>query len=209
MGNRGSGVRLVNRVWSKVAGGGVWVGAAPALSAFLSPWIRPLLAGAFCGGDGSVGVPPRRWCGDGAVFVKWGFRPRAVSSTWCRLLQRRRGALRYVGGICRRSCSISGVRSVVDGGSGGWSSSTLLKKDGGAQFQQVRGVSPAAFVHRSLSRRPRARRVSPLVHQRLLGWSLGVWFVGLAAPLLMFLCSSSDRSVVGACVGSVMFLCFL
>ena len=98
-GDRGSGVRLVNRVWMVVAGGGVWVGAASASSALLSPSIRPLLAGAICCGDGSEGVLPRGWCSDGSVFVKWRFRPRARSSTWCRLLRRQHGALRYVGGF--------------------------------------------------------------------------------------------------------------
>ena len=76
-GNLGSGVGHVYRVWFAVAGGGVWEGAASAWSAFWSPRIWLLLAGAACSGDGSVGVPPRGWRSDGVVLVKWGSRPRA------------------------------------------------------------------------------------------------------------------------------------
>lgn len=37
--------------------------------------------------------------GGGVGRVLWSLRPRACLSTWCRLLQRRRGALGYVGGV--------------------------------------------------------------------------------------------------------------
>ena len=118
----------------------------------------------------------------------------------------------YSAWICRRGSSSSGAWSAVEGGSCSCSPSTLLTKDGGAQFQQVRGVSPAVVVHRFLSRRIcacRWRRVSLLVQQWMLGWSLGVRFVVFVAPLLLFLRSSPDRSVVGACVLAVMFLFYL
>ena len=76
-GNPGSGGRLVNRVWWRLVGGGVGVGAASLRSAVLSRWIRPSLVGAWCNDDGSVRVLPREWRGGGAVSVLWGFRPRA------------------------------------------------------------------------------------------------------------------------------------
>ena len=37
--------------------------------------------------------------GGGVGHVPWSSRPRACLPTWCRFLQRRRGALRYVGGL--------------------------------------------------------------------------------------------------------------
>ena len=57
--------------------GGVCVGAASAWLTVLSPRIWPLLVGVLCVDDGSVGVLPRGWRGDGAVLVQWRLRPRA------------------------------------------------------------------------------------------------------------------------------------
>ena len=112
----------------------------------------------------------------------------------------------YSAWICRRRCSCSGAGSEDAGGSYGCSPSTLLAKIGGALFQEVRGVSPAAVVHRLQSRRPRARRVSLQVLQLMLSWSLGVRSVRFAVPALLFLRSFPDRSVVCVCVDVVMLL---
>ena len=111
---------------------------------------------------------------------------------------------------CPRSvfagCSSSGARCVEDGGSLGRCPSSSPTESGGALFQGVRGVSPAVFVHRPSSRRPCARRVSPLVLQMMLPWFLGVGFVRVAALVLLFLCLSTDRCGVGRLVGVVMLL---
>ena len=89
--------------------------------------------------------------------------------------------------VDRQGCSSSGAWSEDDGGSCDCSPSMMLTKGGGAQFRGVRGVSPAVVVHRFSSRRPRARRVSLEVLQLMLPWSLGVGFVVLVAPVLLFL----------------------
>ena len=65
------------------------------------------------------GSLPRGWCGDGAVFAMWEFRPRASSSSCYRLLQRRHGALRYVGGVRVASRPTQVWWSMMDGFVGG------------------------------------------------------------------------------------------
>ena len=111
------------------------------------------------------------------------------------------------GGVPRSvlaGCSSSGVLDAEDGGSFSCFSSSTPSESGGARFQGVRGVSPAVVVQRSSSRRPCARRVSPLVHQMMLPWSLGVGFVRFAAPDLLFLCLFSGLCGVGRLVVLVM-----
>ena len=101
-------------------------------------------------------------------------------------------------------CSSSGVLDAEDGGSFSCFSSSTSAVSGGVRFQGVRGVSPAVVVQHSSSRRPCARRVSPLVPQMMLPWSLGVGFVRFAAPDLLFLCLFSGLCGVGRLVGLVM-----
>ena len=163
----------------------------------LSPWI-----------DRSVGV----WCSTGGLHGEGGGRRRGLLSLvpafvevslllailrgfwgWCdevlvlRAGRHRRLYRRTLGSVLV-GCSSSGVRDAEDGGSFCCFPSSTPSESGGARFQGVRGVSPAVFVQRYSSRRPCARRVSPLVPQMMLPWSLGVGFVWFASPALLFLC---------------------
>ena len=103
-------------------------------------------------------------------------------------------------------CSDLGARFAEDGGSIGCFLSSSSAESGGAHFQGVRGVSPAVVVQRFSSRRLRARRVSPLVPQLMLPWSLGAGFVRCAALDLLFLCLFPVCCGMGRLVGVVMFL---